>query len=347
MSAPIRVKFVTKNRVDPEHFTRLPNSFENITYTFQGDATEYDWLVVYDDLPASGAERLTLNEERLCCPRKRTILLTYEPSSIKYYGSDYARQFGVLLSSQEESILPHPNRHFVPPVGVWFYGGVDEVERLPTPPVKTSTISLFASGKRMQHSLHARRFDLLADIQAGLGTTLDIFGRGYKYVKHKAEGIDAFRYHVAVENHIADHHWTEKLSDCFLGYCLPIYAGCSNADEYFPADSFIPIDIRDSEAALDAIHDAIRTNQYEQRLPAIIEARRRVLENWSLPNILGRHIMREQELQPSLTTSGNDSILSRHKMMRRGPGTMLRYAWGKASTRHRNRKRWSRYLVAR
>lgn len=347
MSELIRVKFVTKNRVDPEHFTRLSNSFPNISYDFRPDATDYDWLVVYDDLPASGGERLTLNEERLSCPRERTILITYEPSSIKYYGSDYARQFGVLLTSQEEAILPHPNRHPMPPVGVWFYGGVDQVERLPSPPEKTGTISLFASGKRMQHSLHARRFDLLADIQSSLADTLDIFGRGYQYVEHKAEGIDAFRYHVAVENHIAPHHWTEKLSDCYLGYCLPIYAGCPNAADYFPEESFIPIDIRDSEGALARIREAIAGNEYEKRLPAIVEARRRVLEDWSLPNILGRHITREQERRPSLTTTGQDAILSRHRMMRRGPGTMLRYAWGKASTRHQNRKRWSRYLVER
>lgn len=345
MSDRIRVKFATKNRVDPEHFTRLPSDFPWISYDFRPEATDYDWLVVYDDLPAKGGERLTLNEERLCCPRERTILITYEPSSIKYYGSDYARQFGVLLTSQEDTILPHPNRHPMPPVGVWFYGGVDEVERLPSPPEKTGTISLFASGKKMQHSLHAQRFELLADIQKSLGDTLDIFGRGYQYVQHKAEGIDAFRYHVAVENHIAPHHWTEKLSDCFLGYCLPFYAGCPNAADYFPEDSFIPIDIRDSAGALARIREAIAAGEYEQRLPAIIEARRRVLEDWSLPNILGRHIMREQELRPTLTTTGRDSILSRHRMMRSGPGTMLRYAWGKASTRHRNRRRWSQYLV--
>ncbi len=342
MSELIRVKFVTKNRVDTDHFTRLPNSFENIHYDFRMDADEYDWLVVYDDLPASGGERLTLNAERLRCPRERTILITYEPSSIKYYGSDYTRQFGVLLSSQEESVIPHPNRHFVPPVGVWFYGGVDEVERWPTVPEKTATISLFASGKRMQH---AQRYELLSDIQASLGDSLSIFGRGYQYVKNKAEGIDAFRYHVAVENHIAPHHWTEKLSDCFLGYCLPFYAGCPNADHYFPEDSFIPIDIRDSAGALDTIRAAITGNEFEKRLPAIIEARRRVLEDWSLPNILGRHIMREQERLPSALVTGSDVILSRHRMMRRGPGTLLRYALGKAATRHRNRRRWSRFLI--
>lgn len=347
MSAPIRVKFATKNRVDQEHFTRLPNAFDHISYDFRPDATDYDWLVVYDDLPASGGERLTLNEERLCCPPARTILMTYEPSSIKYYGSDYVRQFGVLLTSQEERLVPHPNRHPMPPVGVWFYGGVDEVERLPSAPDKTKMISLFASGKRMNHSLHARRFDLLADIQESLADTLDVFGRGYQYVEHKAEAIDEYRYHVAVENHIAPHHWTEKLSDCFLGYCLPFYAGCPNAADYFPEDSFIPIDIRDSAGALERIRQAIADNEYEKRLPAIIEARRRVLEDWSLPNILGRHITREQEQQPSPSANGRESILSRHRMMRSGPGTMLRYAWGKAASRHHNRRRWSRYLVER
>ena len=51
--------------------------------------------------------------------------------------------------------------------------------------------------------------------------------------------------HIAVENHIAPHHWTEKLSDSFLGYCLPFYIGCPNAADYFPEQSFIGLDIED------------------------------------------------------------------------------------------------------
>ena len=47
------------------------------------DARDYDWLVVYDDLPPVGGERFTLWDETLACPRTHTLLITAEPSTIK------------------------------------------------------------------------------------------------------------------------------------------------------------------------------------------------------------------------------------------------------------------------
>ena len=78
----------------------------------------YDWLVVYDDLPASQGEALSLNSEVVTCRTDRSLLLTYEPSSIKYYGRDYVRQFGHVLTSHESSMLSHPRMQPMPPVGV-------------------------------------------------------------------------------------------------------------------------------------------------------------------------------------------------------------------------------------
>ena len=46
--------------------------------------------------------------EELACPQSQTILLTYEPSSVKFYGRDYVNQFGSVLTSHEPEILKHP-----------------------------------------------------------------------------------------------------------------------------------------------------------------------------------------------------------------------------------------------
>ncbi len=61
----------------------------NCEFVFDPSAHEYDWLVVYDDLPARRGERPALREEPLACPREYTMLVTVEPSSIKAYGNDY------------------------------------------------------------------------------------------------------------------------------------------------------------------------------------------------------------------------------------------------------------------
>ena len=60
-------------------------------FVYDPACTDYDWLVVYDELPAS--------RERLRCPRERTILCTWEPVSIKSYSRAYTRQFGHLRTN--------------------------------------------------------------------------------------------------------------------------------------------------------------------------------------------------------------------------------------------------------
>lgn len=342
MSGKVRVKVTSKNGIAAFQLFDLPQNYDDrIEWVLDREAAEFDWLVVYDDLPPSGTERLTLNEELLPCPQEHTVLLTYEPSSVKFYGQDYVDQYGMVLSSHEPETLRHRNRHPVPPIGVWYYGGLEHAKAHPAPPAKTGLVSVFGSAKAQTHTLHHRRNVFLNDMIDGLGDQVDVFGKGYQFVEHKAEGIDAYRYHIAVENHIGPHHWTEKLSDSYLGYSLPLYVGCSNLGDYFPEDSFIRLDIGDSEAALAHIEKAIQDNEYEKRLPAIIEARRRVMEEYNLGNMLARHILGDTQVA---VPNPSGTILSRHAMQRRDVKTLFRYGVGKARARRRGRQHYRKYL---
>ena len=89
------------------------------------------------------------------------------------------------------------------------------------------------SPKRMRHTLHHHRFNFMRDLMQLL-PEMHVYGRGARALDDKADALDAYRYHVAIENYIGPHHWTEKLSDAFLGLTLPFYAGCPNATDYFP-----------------------------------------------------------------------------------------------------------------
>ena len=343
MDECVRIKIISKNGISDFQLFDLPQQHAGrIEWVTDIEARDYDWLVVYDDLPPKGGERLTLRVEELACPQSQTVLITYEPSSVKYFGSDYVNQYGMLMTSQNERDLPHRNRVDCPPIGAWFYGGVKEMQGLPVPPEKTGMISMFGSPKAQKHTLHHRRAEFLSELAEALADSVDVYGRGYRSVEHKAEGIDDYRYHIAVENHIGPHHWTEKLSDAFLGYSLPFYVGCTNAADYFPEDSFIAIDIRDTAKAVATIKQAIADNEYEKRLPAIVEARRRVIEDYNLGNLIAKHIL---ENHPVDVPNGLRKILSRHAMQRRDIPTLLRYAWGKTSARRFHRKYWRDYLA--
>lgn len=292
--ADITVKVMGKNYTKAVHQAwrrQLPDArpeWGRCHFTFDQDCRQYDWIAVYDDLSPAHDERFSVRSELLACPPEHTILVTAEPSPIKRYGEDYLRQFGVVLTAQEEWAMPLPNVVRKQAGLRWFYGMADS-ERLSLdrmiaepPEAKSRLISTVCSTKtRGSSTLHAARVRFTDELQKAL-PELDRFGHGVRPIRDKAEALDAYRYHVAVENHIAPHYWTEKISDAWLGLALPFYCGCPNIDEYFPPESYIAFDVNDFPAALEIIRAAIAGGEYEKRLPFIREARRRVLEEQNL-----------------------------------------------------------------
>lgn len=315
---PIRVKFIS--RLDPREWLRyFPNEdsrWGDCQFLFDRDCRDYDWLVVYDDVPAGAGHSRTSSREALSCPSENTLLVTTEPSSIKAYGRDFAAQFGHVLTSQPAWALPHPKRHFQQSANHWFFGSGsgrwmsrEDLVRGPSPESKTRSISVVYSPKRQWHTLHAQRFGFIESMRKLL-PDMAVFGRGATPMDDKAEALSPFRYHLAVENHIGMHHITEKLTDAFLARCLPFYAGAPDAADYFPPDSFIPIIIDDPVAAAEVIRRAMREDAWEKRLPAIEEARRRVLEEQNVFAVCCRIIAGSPRRSSS---RGNyECILGRH-----------------------------------
>ncbi|MBC8012045.1 MAG: glycosyltransferase, partial [Burkholderiales bacterium] len=292
---PITVKFLTKHHggKNSASWLRMTPGFSgawgHCRFDLDPALDHYDWLVVYDDLPASRPR------EPLACPPARTILVTNEPPSIKLYEPAYTRQFGHVLTSQSAADLPHPGRVEHPSTLLWYYGlhrdhrrDLDTLRAGPLP-AKTADFSTVCSSKRQGHTLHRLRFDFTQALKKRL-PGLEIYGHGVHPVDDKTQALDAYRLHLVFENHYAPAHWTEKLADAYLAGCLPFYHGCPDAERWFPADSLIRIDPRDVEATARRIEAAIAGDEYSRRLPAILEARRRVLEEYNLFAVLARLI---------------------------------------------------------
>ena len=332
-SSTIRVKFLSRLPT-AQWLHQLPqgeSQWGNCRFLFDPQAREYDWLVVYDDIPDSpGARRPT--QEVLACSSQHTLLVTTEPSSIKIYGNDYTRQFGAVLTSQAAWALPHLQRIYSQPALHWFYGlGSQHVipfeDLLASPGPKTKMISMVYSPKSMRHTLHHRRASLMGKLMQQL-PEMDVFGRSAPHpLDDKADCLRDYRYHVAIENFIGEHHWTEKLADAFIGQTLPFYAGCPNAAAYFPEDSFIPIDMRDPQATLAIIQKSIADNEYEKRLPALREARRRILFEYNLFAVLAREI--SQRHDETAREIPQTKILSRRALRASNPAVALRDFAGK------------------
>ena len=88
MNKPIRIKLLSRV---PCEIGSLPNRYPELQFCLDPDERNYDWIMIYDDLPKRGKERFSLAQEDLACSPANTILLTYEPSSIRYYGDEYLK----------------------------------------------------------------------------------------------------------------------------------------------------------------------------------------------------------------------------------------------------------------
>jgi hypothetical protein len=325
---PLRVKFLSKAAsVKPtEYLPRyLPNGehrLGEIEWIFQQDCTHYDWLVVYDDLPLTPSGGNSQWEEKLACPRENTLLITAEPATIKIYGKAFLAQFGHVLTSQEPWAIPHPNPIFSQCGLLWFYGNSHQQASVEFPTQKCFDISTVCSSKQQKHTLHFLRHEFTRRLKMEM-SELEVFGHGHRFIKTKIEALDPYRYHLAIENHHAPHHWTEKLADAFLGGCLPFYFGCSNIFDYFPEESLIPLDIRDFDQSLETVRQVIREKAYEKRLPAIREARRLVLKEYALFPMLSRLVpILHQTTKHALA---REVIQSRHLWRKKHPIEAISY----------------------
>lgn len=343
----IRVKFLSKSQASDSNYAWWLRLFPSqvprwgaCDFIFDQRCRDYDWLMVYDDLPKSGDERFPNWAERLPSLKANSLLITAEPSVIKNYGRSFVNQFGWILSSQEPWAIKHPRVIQSQTGYVWFYGssggrGSYDVLSKQAPPLKSLPISTVCSNKQMRHTLHHARYQFTRDLKARL-PLLDVFGQGVRPIADKADALDPYQLHVAIENHVCRHHWTEKLSDPFLGYCLPLYHGCPNTLDYFPEESHIPINIDHLDEACERIKQALQDREYDKRLPAIQEARRRILNEFALFPLVARLIEERHQIRGDEPVACHD-IYSRRSLRKKQPVAAVRDALDKTVQRFRHR----------
>lgn len=291
MSDPIRIKFVSKtrpNEIDALWRPLLPKGSDrigNCVFTFDVDATAYDFFVAYEDLPPLAGSKKIERKEPLACAPINTLLLTTEPSSIRIDGPHYLRQFGHVWTAKHPNLVRHPRQIRETPPLRFFYGrnmaGGAHLDIPKQPPEKTMDLSAMSSTKAMAHTVHAQRLAFMLALKERLGEDLHLFGRGLNPVDDKAEAMAPYRYHVAVENHVEPGHFTEKLTDCLVAGCLPFYFGDPAYAAVFPKDAVIPIDIFDLDKAIQTMRDAISSDQFGKRQKALQNARAITLDRYN------------------------------------------------------------------
>ena len=223
---------------------------------------------------------------------ENTIMLTTEPRPVLVYPDKYLRQFGMVCTCQEQT--RHPNVHFGPAILPWFVGYTEDADgncrytfdydclsQPSDPGEKTRLISVITSNKAFTRG-HLDRIRFVERLKAHYGDRLDVYGRGFRSFDDKWDVLRPYKYHIVIENTSQRYYWTEKISDCLLAETFPFYYGCTNLSDYFPAEAFLPIDVRQPEQAIALIDKAIAEGTYEQRQPVLAQCKQRVLNEYNM-----------------------------------------------------------------
>lgn len=139
---------------------------------------------------------------------------------------------------------------------------------------------------------HILRMDFLDRLVARESLPFDLYGRGefsgshyHGEVDDKWDALAEYRYSLSIENYEGPHYFSEKLVDALLAWCMPIYWGCTNLDEYLPEDCYVRIDIEDPDAP-SRVEEIVESGVRERNIDAIAEARRRILDEYQyLPRV--------------------------------------------------------------
>lgn len=293
-------------------------------FIFDASCRDYDWLLVYDEMPRN-AGSVVKEAEPLACPKEHTVLVTCEPPSIKIYPSSYTHQFGHVLTTHTPKQLPHPSHHYGEGCLFWCAGiSPEEAFSMPDYP-KSKDLATVCSAKQMNHTLHSKRYELTKYISERI-PEMDWYGWGVKKLDKKFEAQNDYRYSIAIENYVAPYHWTDKIADPLLSLCLTFYVGDPRLEEIFPAESFIRIPLDDHEKAYQIIREAIDNKEYEKRLPFIREARRRLVEQYNTYDRVAALIKQHSQSQPAAKPQKQVLLKGRHRL-RRNVFNILTEAW--------------------
>ena len=218
---------------------------------------------------------------------ENTLFIAGEPPMKKIYPRGFLAQFHRVVSTHADD--PHPRVTTSMPGLNWHVGldrgtnrytiGHRELADLPRP-VKSNSISVVCSNLTTTEG-QRRRLAFLAVLKDALGPDLIHFGRGFTPIPDKLAAILPHRFHLVLENSQSQDYWTEKLSDAYLGWALPLYVGCPNLGDYFPAAGFVALDPDRPADALASIRALLGKPVDSQERDAVANCRELILQDYN------------------------------------------------------------------
>ena len=93
------------------------------------------------------------------------------------------------------------------------------------------------------------------------------------------DSLKSYRYSIAVENDISPYFFTEKILNCFAAQTIPVYIGATEIHKFFNPDGIITFGIGDIDNIENILKQCTK-EEYERRLPAVIDNYNRVINKY-------------------------------------------------------------------
>ena len=240
--------------------------------------TQCDYWIVF----AGSRDR-----DQMVCAAENTLFIAGEPPSKKIYPKRFYAQFHRVVSTHAAD--PHPRVTTSLPGLNWHVGlsrdddrydyGYDQLKAM-LPGAKTNKISVVCSN--LTTTLGQRqRLAFLHHLKSALGDAIVHYGRGFCPIGDKMDAILPHRFHLVLENSCSPDYWTEKLADAYLGWAYPIYVGCPNLADYFPADGFTAVDVNQPEAAAGVIRNRLAQPAGGHEMETLARCRDLILDSYN------------------------------------------------------------------
>jgi alpha(1,3/1,4) fucosyltransferase len=208
-------------------------------------------------------------------PPERCWLLVFEPPVVfpSMYQKSLTRMFGKIFVMFDDLI---DHEHYLK----FYYPQPMQKRREFIPDFSQKKFCvLMAHKKHSPHpqELYSEREKIISFFTQLKTDELDVFGDGWegvnnwKGVSHnKYKTLQNYKFCICYEN-MKDQlgYITEKIFDCFVSGCVPVYWGASNISDYIPSGCFIDRRNYATDEELYRFLKGINRDQYEDYLQAI------------------------------------------------------------------------------
>ena len=273
---------------------------------------EFDYLVTFNN-----------SEEMLSVPKEKNIVFTMEPSwsdcirdavldnSFKVFSSvgRFASRNNVemaptLMFSEDSGGATHSH---VKQAGVGVsttmegYLSNNNFNKNKKCSIILAAHGAIAGAPKHPDSIYLNRERLLVKIFES-DLDIDVYGRGWNindprykgYAEYKEDALGDYEFSIGIENSREDYYISEKITDCFMNNCVPIYDGCKLVHEFYNPKSFEKIDV-DSENVIEDIR-AIISGSNEKYQEYILESKQKYFTDYNIYSYLKKCIPFEKSL---------------------------------------------------